>query len=120
MEKVPHKPPVISSEHARGLRRHYARATAETLHTYMDRFTRSGGKRGDYLQYLKGSGGLAAERRRAPSQGIPAGIDVIELSTHEHSGALEMMLVQVDKRGWPTLDGSGRLLLRISNHATEA
>ena len=72
------------------------------------------------LALMRERDSLLATRRRAPSQGLSAGFDVVELMPVEISGELALALDQCDKRGLPILSKPPRLLLELSKHATES
>src|SRR6266542_1768753 len=109
--------PIITTSLAQGLRRQHARDSDNRLQAFMDQNKRNSV---NFLNLFRSDGSLAAQRRRPPSQGVPAGWDIVAFMTVPDSGEFVFSLHRCDKRRLPISKVPARVLLHISMHGTEA
>jgi hypothetical protein len=103
---------------AAGLRRGTGKRANKLIDEMYERFDH--GEKRSPLTVLQANGFVSSIHRRPPSQGKPAGQDVLIIDATGANGETAIVLGEFDKRGRPLRRQFFRMLLCLTQHAVES
>lgn len=109
---------VINSSFAAALRRGKSRESGEQSLSAFRRAIKGG--RLNYHEILEQTDLLAGMHRRGPKPGLVSGYELATIEVNSKDGSHNVFVVSVDKRGEIIWDRYSRLLLHVTQHATES